>query len=97
MNNYIIDYERCIRTGTMAASIEVKTLYKKLVQGISDGSLIYNHKKAMKPINFIENFCHHSAGRSDLLKLELWQKAALSAIFGIVDENGISGCWPEER
>lgn len=45
MNNYIIDYERCIRTGTMAASIEVKTLYKKLVQGISDGSLIYNHKK----------------------------------------------------
>lgn len=88
MNNYIIDYERCIRTGTMAASIEVKTLYKKLVQGISDGSLIYNHKKAMKPINFIENFCHHSAGRSDLLKLELWQKAALSAIFGIVDENG---------
>ena len=88
MNNYIIDYERCIRTGTMAASIEVKTLYKKLVQGISEGSLIYNHKKAMKPINFIENFCHHSAGRSDLLKLELWQKAALSAIFGIVDENG---------
>ena len=45
-------------------------------------------KKANKAIKFIENFCHHSEGRSDLLKLELWQKAIVSAIFGIVDEGG---------
>ena len=42
-------------------------------------------QKARKAIKFIENFCHHSEGRNDLLKLELWQKAAVSAIFGIMD------------
>ena len=40
-----------------------------------------------KAIKFIENFCHHSEGRNDLLKLELWQKAIVSAIFGIMDKK----------
>lgn len=40
-------------------------------------------------IKFIENFCHHSKGRSDLIKLELWQKAIISVIFGIQDAEKV--------
>lgn len=31
---------------------------------------------------------HHSKGRADLLKLELWQRALVSLIFGVVDGEG---------
>ena len=37
----------------------------------------------------METFCHHCEGRNDLIKLELWQKATLCLMFGIVDENGL--------
>ncbi|RKM55105.1 terminase large subunit [Butyrivibrio sp. CB08] len=60
-----------------------------LVDDLEKGATHYNAKAVSKAIRFIENFCHHSKGRSDLLKLELWQKAAVAAIFGIVDDNGV--------
>ena len=52
----------------------------------------YDKKKANKQIDFIENHCHHIEGKKapDLLKLELWQKAFISLIFGIVDKEGLS-------
>ena len=39
---------------------------------------------------FVEQFCHHHEGElaPQRIKLELWQKALLSVIFGIVDEDG---------
>ena len=58
-----------------------------MVEGINAGDYVFDAEKAEKAITFIENFCHHSEGRSDLLKLELWQKAIVSAIFGILDKE----------
>ena len=57
--------------------------------GLEKQEYFYNAKKANKAIKFIENFCHHSKGRSDLIKLELWQKAIVCCIFGIVDDQNI--------
>jgi phage terminase large subunit-like protein len=57
------------------------------MRGVEIGVYAFNAKKAGKAIQFIELFCHHSEGRSDLLKLELWQKAFLSVVFGIVDND----------
>ena len=39
---------------------------------------------------FIESFCHHHEGElaPNKIKLELWQKAFLSILFGIVDADG---------
>lgn len=88
MVNYIYDYKSKIDSGEITAGIWIKLIYTILVDGISEKKWFYNDKKAKRAITFIENFCHHSEGRSDLLKLELWQKAIVSAIFGIVDENG---------
>lgn len=67
----------------------IKIIYQIVVNSLEAGDYFFNAKKANKAIKFIENYCHHSKGRNDLLKLELWQKAAISIIFGCVDEQNI--------
>ena len=84
-DNYIFEYYDAIKAGRVRVGKNIKKIYKILTDGIKSGEYIYKDKKAKKAIRFIENFCHHSEGRSDLLKLELWQKAIVSAIFGIID------------
>lgn len=86
--NYIYEYRDAIRSGRATVGKWIKLIFDILVRGIEEKKWFYDDKKAKKAIKFIENFCHHSEGRSDLLKLELWQKAAVSAIFGIVGEDG---------
>lgn len=85
--NYILEYYDAIESGRIRAGKWIKLVYKILVEGIKSGRWKFDEKKANKAINFIENFCHHSKGRRDLLKLELWQKAIVSAIFGIIDKD----------
>ena len=85
--NYIVEYHDKIERGQIIAGKWIKKIYKILVGGIKSGDWEFDAKKANKPIQFIENFCHHSKGRNDLFKLELWQKAIVSAIFGILDKK----------
>ena len=93
--SYIHEYHHAIQTGKdtkgnkVVVGQWVAMLYDKVVRELQDGLYYFNHKKAEKAIKFIETFCHHCEGRSDLIKLELWQKAAVSLIFGIVDEGGL--------
>lgn len=85
--NYIVEYYDKIERGKIIAGKWIKKIYKILVDGIKSGDWDFDTKKANKAIQFIENFCHHSKGRNDLFKLELWQKAIISAIFGILDKK----------
>ena len=85
--NYIVEYYDKIERGKIIAGKWIKKIYKILVDGIKSGDWDFDAKKANKAIQFIENFCHHSKGRNDLFKLELWQKAIVSAIFGILDKK----------
>ena len=85
--NYIVEYHDKIERGQIIAGKLIKKIYKILVDGIKSGDWDFDAKKANKAIQFIENFCHHSKGRNDLFKLELWQKAIVSAIFGILDKK----------
>ena len=53
---------------------------------------IFNEHKGNLPIEFIEKFCKHSKGKwaGKPVKLELFQKAFIQALFGFVDkETGI--------
>lgn len=84
--NYIFEYQDKISKGIITAGKWIKKVYRILTEGIKNGEYIFDAKKANKAINFIESFCHHSKGRNDLLKLELWQKAAVSTIFGVLDK-----------
>lgn len=87
--NYIQEYHYKIQHGEIVAGKWIKLLYEKIVAGLRDGLFYIEAKKANNAIEFIETFCHHCEGRNDLIKLELWQKATASLIFGIVDENGL--------
>lgn len=87
MDNYIFEYWDAIQKGRVTVGGWIKTVYQILTDGLKNGAWEFHKQKADKAITFIENFCHHSEGRSDLLKLELWQKAIVSAIFGIVDKK----------
>lgn len=86
--NYIYEYADAIRTGRVTVGKWIDAIYRILIAGLQEKKWYFDAKKANKAIKFIENFCHHSEGRSDLLKLELWQKAIVSAVFGIVDAGG---------
>lgn len=86
--NYITEYNRQIKSGKIVAGKWVKLIYAYLANGLRKRSFYYDAEKTQLAIDFIERFCHHSEGRSDLLKLELWQKACVAAIFGIVDRKG---------
>ena len=87
--NYIYEYYSRIKSGDIVAGKWVIAVYEIIVEGLQRGDFTYDAKKANKAIRFIENFCRHCEGRDDLLKLELWQRALVSCMFGIVDEDGL--------
>lgn len=66
---------------------------KKLAADVikTDGEYFYSTKRANHILEFAENYCRQSKGKSagKLVKLELWEKAILSATFGFIDINGI--------
>ena len=90
MNNYILEYYQGIKDGSIVVGKWVTIWYDYIVKGLEDKLFFYEPKKADKAIKFIENFVHHHEGAlaPQLIKLELWQKALLSVIFGIVGEDG---------
>lgn len=87
MDNWIFKYHEAIQKKRVIVGVWVRLCFEILTTGLLNGEWEFNEKKANKAIKFIENFCHHSEGRSDLLHLELWQKAIVSAIFGIMDKT----------
>lgn len=87
MDNWIFKYHEAIQKKEEIVGVWVRLCFEILTTGLLNGEWEFNEKKANKAIKFIENFCHHSEGRSDLLHLELWQKAIVSAIFGIMDKT----------
>ena len=89
MDNYILAYYQKIKDGSIVVGKWVTLLYEIIVNGIEDGTYIFNQQKANRAIKFIETFCRHNKGKlaPTQLKLTLWEKAFISCIFGIVDEN----------
>ncbi len=89
LKSYIYKYFQQMDGGKIRVGKWIYKIFSILVKGLEDENWYFDKKKADKAIKFIENFCHHSKGRSDLIKLELWQKAIISAIFGIVRDDGL--------
>ena len=87
--SYIHEYYARILSGEIVVGTWILAVFKIITDALAAGEYYYDGKKANKAIRFIEGFCHHSKGRHDLITLELWQKAIVSCIFGIVDEQKI--------
>ena len=88
-NNYIYTYYQQIKDGSVLVGKYIRLLYDYLVKGLHQKAFFYDSKKANAAIDWIESHCFHTEGplAPGALRLELWQKAMLSAMFGIVDEN----------
>lgn len=91
MNNYILEYYQAITDGSVAAGRWIKAWYEIIIKGLERGAFFYSPKKARAVIVFAENFCRHHEGplAPGRVKLELWEKAFLSVVFGIVDAEGV--------
>lgn len=89
--NYIIQYVKTIEKGKCIVSRRVRKEYERLKNDIENpsGGYIFDERKAQRPIEFIERFCKHSKGEwaGKPVKLELFQKAFISALFGFVDKE----------
>lgn len=90
MINFIYEYYQKINDGTILVGKWVKLVYDIIIDDIKNKKYIYDAKKAKKAILYIENYCRHHEGElaPQHLKLELWQKALVSCIFGLVDDDG---------
>ena len=88
--NYIYAYYQKIQDGSIVVGKWIRLLYEHFIQGFHDKEFFFDQKRANHAIDWIETHCFHTEGRlaTKPLKLELWQKAFLSAVFGIVDEKG---------
>lgn len=90
MMNEILAYYQAIQDGTVLVGRWVKLFYQYIVNGLEKGSFFFSPKKAKVAIKFIEAFCRHHEGElaPQLIKLELWQRALISVLFGIMDKDG---------
>ena len=89
-DNWIYTYYQGINDGTFLVGDFIHRLYEYLIQGLQNKEFFFDGKKANGAIEWIESHCYHTEGdlAPSLIKLETWQKAMISCIFGIVDANG---------
>ena len=94
-DNWIYSYYQRITNGSEAAGAWTRKIYEYLVKGIEEKRFLFDQKRANDAIDWIETHCYHVKGplAPQPLRLELWQKAFLSALYGIVDENGKRHFW----
>ena len=89
-DNWIWTYYQGIKNGKYSVGKWIRLIYEYLVKGLEEKSFFFDQKKANDAIEWIEAHCFHTEGplAPEPLRLEVWQKAFFSAIYGIVDENG---------
>ena len=88
--NWILRYYQHIKDGTVTAPKWIHLLYARIIKDLEERAYFFDAKKAERAIRFMETFLHHSKGKlaPGLVKLEEWQKAQLSCIFGLVNSEG---------
>lgn len=87
MDNAIYSYYQGLKDGSITAGEWIHLIYEHIITGISKKRFIFDQKKANNAITWIEKHCYHVEGplAPSQFKLELWEKAFISCVFGIVD------------
>lgn len=90
-DNFIYAYYQAIKSGQIIAGKWIHKIYEYIIKGLEEKSFFYDQKKGNGAVDWIEAHCYHTEGAlaPGNFKLELWQKALVSAIFGIIDKNGL--------
>ena len=65
------------------------SFFNEITEENETHTYIFDLEKGNRPIEFIEKFCKHSKGKwaGQPVKLELFQKAKIQALFGFVDKE----------
>lgn len=89
--NCIAAYNDLLDRGEIPAGRRIKAVYARLAAESLQpgGKYAFDEEKANRPIEFIERFCRHSKGEwaGQPVRLELFQKAFIQALFGFVDRD----------
>lgn len=90
-DNYIFTYYQAIKSGKIIVGRWILKLYEYIIKGLEEKTFFYDQKKANKAVDWIEANCFHTEGSlaPGNFILELWEKALVSLIFGIVDSKGL--------
>lgn len=88
--NAIFAYYQAIKSGAVTVGRWIRLVYEMLVSGIEEKRFFFDQHGANAAIDWMEAHGFHVEGAlaPGSIKLELWQKAFVSAIFGIKDEKG---------
>lgn len=102
---FIEEYYNWMLNNQTKVNKKVMLTYKKLVDKIKHPEIacffnnftqkeekhiyVFDEKKSLRPIHFIEKYCKQSKGKwsGKNIRLELWQKAFIQAAFGFVDKD----------
>ena len=89
--NYILIYYQQIKDGSVTVGRWIEKWYEYIVHGLEEKRFFFDQKKAARAIAFIQQYCRHHEGplAPQLIQLEVWQKAMISVLFGIVDQDGL--------
>lgn len=89
--NYILIYYQQIKDGSVTVGKWIERWYEYIVHGLEEKRFFFDQKKAARAIAFIQQYCRHHEGplAPQLITLEVWQKALLSVIFGVMDKDGL--------
>ena len=89
--NYILIYYQQIKDGSVTVGKWIERWYEYIVHGLEEKRFFFDQKKAARAIAFIQQYCRHHEGplAPQLISLEVWQKALISVIFGIMDADGL--------
>lgn len=89
--NYIYAYYQGIKDGSICVGKWIELLYEYIIKGLEDKECAweFDQKKANAAIDWIGDHAFHCEGplAPGALALELWQKAMLSCMFGIVNKE----------
>jgi len=89
--NWIFEYYQKVKDGRIIAGEYIQLILHRLVNGIQEKEFVYDGRKANHAIDWIEAHTFHTEGplAPGPFKLELWEKAFVAALFGIVDDKGV--------
>ena len=89
-DNWIYTYYQGIKDGTYTVGKWITLIYERIIQDLEAKRYFFDQKKANAAIDWIETHCFHTEGplAPSSIKLEAWQKAFFSCVYGLVDEKG---------
>lgn len=89
-DNWILTYYQKVKNGSIVVGRWIVLILEYIVNGLQEKQFFYDQKKANEVIDWIEEHCFHTEGplAPSPLRLELWEKAFIASIYGIVDAEG---------